>query len=212
MRALERIDLIGREHVGPLLKLHGFRKSGRTWRRAVGNVVQVVNLQASRWNSAESGDFTCNLGVYFPAAAELAESATAGKENPGEADCIVSERLGVLMPVGRDYWWRIDEQSHDSLVGREVANAIAEYGLRWLDEHSGLAGAEAWSATKNLFFWAAVFALCRGERSLAERYVERAISGAAGAQPLEGRLRDWAERRHLIPSGRPSESNGPTSR
>lgn len=80
------VDLIAREALAEPLKAAGYRKDGRTWRRRTGESVLVVNVQASRWNDQSGGQFTLNVGVYFPALAEqLAIYPVADK--PAECDC-----------------------------------------------------------------------------------------------------------------------------
>lgn len=51
----QRIDDLVRIHVHPVLKLAGFRRSNRTWNRAIGDLVHVVNIQASQWNDGDRG-------------------------------------------------------------------------------------------------------------------------------------------------------------
>lgn len=51
------------ETLTPILKPLGFKKSGNNYYREVGDIIQCLNLQQSIWNSAESKEFTLNLGL-----------------------------------------------------------------------------------------------------------------------------------------------------
>lgn len=156
-----------------------------------------MNLQGSSWNRGDAGRFTLNLGVYFPAEAALGESTTAGREKPAQVDCIVSERIGCLLPGARDYWWQIEREGDEERVGTEAAEALAEYGIPWLEAHSGSTAAQAWAERKGLYYWAAVFALQRGEVDGARKLVRRAANEAQGRPELVTRLRSWAAKHGL---------------
>ena len=71
------IDHIAVEALGDPLKAAGFRRSGRTWRRQMGDAVQVVHVQASRYNAGRDGEFVLKAGVYFPALASPARTLPA---------------------------------------------------------------------------------------------------------------------------------------
>lgn len=45
------------------LKEHGYRTSGQTWWKNMGDFFLVINLQNSQWNSKEELSFCLNIGV-----------------------------------------------------------------------------------------------------------------------------------------------------
>ena len=47
--------------VAPLFKSLGFKKSGATWRKDLGEAIAVFNVQKSQWGS----DYYLNVGLYF---------------------------------------------------------------------------------------------------------------------------------------------------
>ncbi|MGJ7032559.1 DUF4304 domain-containing protein [Niabella hirudinis] len=50
-------------YLKPTLKEHGYKTSGQTWRKSMGDFFIVINLQNSRWNSKEELSFCLNIGV-----------------------------------------------------------------------------------------------------------------------------------------------------
>lgn len=49
------------DQLAPDMKSRGFRKSGATWHRDQGRIIQVLNIQKSQW----SDRFYINVGVYL---------------------------------------------------------------------------------------------------------------------------------------------------
>jgi hypothetical protein len=79
----ERIDVVVREGLNPILKALGYRKSARTWRHFAAGCIRVVNLQGSWTNAGDSGSFTINLGVYYPAADVIAQRPARARATDG---------------------------------------------------------------------------------------------------------------------------------
>lgn len=59
MNPAPRLEISIKEHLAPLLRADGFSGSGRTFRRVVGDFVQVINVQGSRYG----GQFAVNLAI-----------------------------------------------------------------------------------------------------------------------------------------------------
>lgn len=110
------IDLIVREHVAPLMKRAGYRKTGRNWHRDSPPTVRVVNVQGSSWNCPDSAQFTVNLGLFFPAAAELASGEPVAARNVPEYACTIRQRIGLLMPQRSDMWWTLTDVGDTAVV------------------------------------------------------------------------------------------------
>ena len=68
--------------VHPLLKAHGFKRNGATWRREQDESIAVFNVQKSGWGG---GVFYINVGVYF--------RAIGPEVAPTENRCHVRTRL-----------------------------------------------------------------------------------------------------------------------
>lgn len=126
----EIIDEIVQAALAVPLKEQGFKRSGRNWRRPKADSIQVINVQASRHNLGTNGEFTVNLGVYFPRVpVELAATIT---DKPTEPDCHVRQRIGGILGRG-DFWWKIRSRANLAEIIREVQQFVLADGLEWLD-------------------------------------------------------------------------------
>jgi hypothetical protein len=82
-------------YLKPTLKGHGYKTSGQTWWKNMGDFFIVINLQNSQWNSKEELSFCLNIGValteklsdkekkkatYYDIATELREDAYLTEE------------------------------------------------------------------------------------------------------------------------------------
>jgi len=130
----KKIEEIVKLRLAPLLKQHGFTKSGRDFHRQRERDWQVVNVQASQGNLGEDGKFTVNLGVYVSAVAALAGTpALEGK--PKEHSCTVRERIGMLMREQNDHWWNVSPSISSEQTAKDVASAVEQFGIPWLEAH-----------------------------------------------------------------------------
>jgi Domain of unknown function (DUF4304) len=127
----KRIDQIIGLELAPYLKSLGFRKAGRNFHRKDKQSIAVINIQASSWNEGGRGQFTLNIGRYFPAVAEL-EGARIGNEVPKEYECTIRERIGGLTPEKNDYWWEITPQVDNIAIANAVLQFVASYAIPWL--------------------------------------------------------------------------------
>jgi uncharacterized protein DUF4304 len=193
----EQIDYIIKVGIHPVLKREGFLKSSRTFRRSHFGCVQIINIQGSWTNYDDKGQFTFNLGVYFPEAAKIHGSFRI-TDRPLESDCIVNQRIGHLMPVQRDYWWDFDSKSNLDKIAQEAVSACMNYGLPWLDEHSTIEGALNFSLSRKTPYWAAIFSLLLNNRENAKQYLTEAIIKASQNPSLQSRLEDWGRSKGLV--------------
>lgn len=138
MESTKLIDQIVGAYLKPSLQSTGFRKRGATFWRDHGRMIDVVNLQKSRWNDSRSASFTVNLGIYWKHIHELLGESVKTFP-PKEFQCTVRERLGRLFnlspefPNGRDSWWEVTEASDLATIGADVVNRIHEFGIPWLE-------------------------------------------------------------------------------
>jgi hypothetical protein len=138
-----KLDAIQKD-VYDYLKPVGFRQRGRTFNRRFDNgLVHVINFQMGRYpvNFVEIprykpdvyGMFTVNLGVFIP---EI-DAVVMNRERPGfilEYDCEIKDRLGPLIPPGRDVWW--DLIADEETLSAEILTLLKQYGLPYLDRFS----------------------------------------------------------------------------
>ena len=133
-----------------------------------------MNVQSSQWNVGGSASFTINLGVYFPAVAELEGSRLI--DRPAENVCHLQQRIGWLMPEPLDRWWDIDCANDVPALGSAVAETVEAFALPWLEGHSTMSAAAdadcAWPRYRALLLW------CSGRRDEAWAYTkEQMLTG-----------------------------------
>ena len=192
----EKIDYIIRMGPHPTLKKEGFLKSSRTFRRAITNCIQITNVQGSWNNYKDQGQFTVNLAVCFPEAAKL-QGLFQVTDRPVESDCIVRQQIGNLMPVRKDYWWKIDSNSNLDKIAKEVTSAWLKYGKSWLDEYSTLEGALRFSSSRMTPYWTSIFSLTLGSKENVPHYLSEAITEAAQNPGFTSRLKEWGRSKGL---------------
>ncbi|MFT3839790.1 MAG: DUF4304 domain-containing protein [Myxococcaceae bacterium] len=133
-----------------MLTPEGFKRDKRVLRRVLPDVpsVQAINLQGSSGNLGSSGKFCVEIGVYFPAIAQLTASlrwhAMPALEKAAAYDGHIRLRVNHLLPEQRESWWlpymdrRRDlwfdvSSEHDLGDLREVlARMLREYVVPWL--------------------------------------------------------------------------------
>ncbi|MGZ3239487.1 MAG: DUF4304 domain-containing protein [Burkholderiaceae bacterium] len=125
MSHLARLEDSIKEHLAPLLRADGFTGSGRTFRRIVGDFIQVVNVQGSRYG----GQFAINLGIQ-PICVFDVLGQVPDKKKITESLCEFRRRLSAS---GADQWWKHDttKESMDSAV-KAAAVVYCEKGRQFL--------------------------------------------------------------------------------
>lgn len=116
-----------------LLKAAGFKKKGRTLCRLGAGCSDVVNLQASQWNTVNDMKFTANLGVHqIDLAKELMRQRVALPQKVEE--CMLQERIGWAMPDQLDVWWRVDSEHSEEHAASALFNAVEIWVLPWFEQ------------------------------------------------------------------------------
>jgi hypothetical protein len=159
-----------------VLKPLGYRKSGLNYVLA-DEWTRIINIQLSRWNSADDVQFTLNFGVFIERLHQLAERP-APPEVLREPDCIVRARYGSLTPSRLDHWWKVNSQTDvPELIG-DVTGALVSYGLPWLNSLTNytLVAAE-YERQKDMFMASLAYYLA-GEPALARERMSVALAKA----------------------------------
>jgi hypothetical protein len=182
----EKVNALISRGLVQALKASGYRRTGLNFsQEATPTAVRLLNLQLSRWNAARNGELTINLGVYHRDLAALHDSMSVC-ETPLTADCVVQQRIVFLMPVKRDFWWKVDEQTDVDALGSKTAFAWSEYAKPWLDAHTSLSQARDFLVSQDHFMLAAMASLALGQRANAEKWLAVALKNwPEGAQRLE---------------------------
>lgn len=121
-------------HVGELLREEHFVKRGNTYAYDNGHVIQMLDVQYSRWNDVREISFTLNCGVFVRGVAAAFRDA-ADPPKPQIADCCVSARIGLLTDGGLDIWWKVSAEagaSHDESTSTEIATIVKRVALPFL--------------------------------------------------------------------------------
>lgn len=180
----KRINKVISAEIAPFLKSEGFRRKGRAFHRLHGQHVDVVSIQGSKWNSGSTGEFTVNVGVYYPAIAELYDPYRPDGL-PEEYHCTLRERIGVLMTGNRDKWWKLGRFTNEEKLSHEVANAVRDFCIPWLAQ---MADPESVKANVPRFV-AAVFAFADGDATEARQLLMDSLDEAPANAD---RTRVWA--------------------
>ncbi len=212
------IDRVAADALATPLKAAGYRRDGRTWRRRVGNSVQVVQVQASQSNVGADGWFLLNAGVYFPALATRL-GLFPPTDAPLEMDCHVRTRP---MPPGRN-WWKVraagvarPDQEAGRILGavfswldrradrrasrtnaratQGLGQALERYALPWLERLIDLPSARDELARRGPLWWAAAASLELGEHATAARLFAQAV---AAAPAKADNIRRWGRQNGL---------------
>lgn len=124
-----RLDDALRLHLAPVLRADGFKGSGRTYRRTVNGVVQVVNVQGSQGG----GSFAINLGLH-PIALPIRSDQPADPRKINEIDCAFRRRL---REDERDQWWSHDSAESAVAAAQAAAGVYRRVGQALLARQSG---------------------------------------------------------------------------
>ena len=107
MRARDLVTEIVKTGLAPMMKRHGFRKTGFNFARRQGTVGHFLNVQLSQWNQGIDGVFYINAGVMFDDLTRL--RGREPPERPAYADCDfmvrwhqLDKRLPPSVAVGVD--------------------------------------------------------------------------------------------------------------
>lgn len=193
----------------PRLRDCGFRRNSTHYWRGEGDVIQVLSVQKSQWNSSDSGKFTLNLGVHFPLVAEVLLGRDNMPRPPQESYCILRQRAGMLLS-GRDEWWTVTPETDVDELAGTLQRALEEHVLPWFERNKSLPQAAGELERQKHYLPAAAVRLVLGETEEAARLVQSAIrlveTGTDFQHPANADLkakylreyRDWA-RKHRLP-------------
>lgn len=193
----KRIDAIIKARLASVMKASGFRKQAKDFRRQFEDRVDVLNVQNSQWNQGEEGQFTVNLGVYFPQVEELAGPGLRvgfPEGNPKVYQCTVQTRLGKAYSEGA-VWWELNANSDNEVVAADLSNQVELQGLAWFEQMSDLSNVMAELNKRHPTVKSAVVALHLGNRDEAKDLLNRAIENSGASSWVTG----WGRAHGLLP-------------
>ena len=162
MSPAQLITAVVRTHLKPVLTGRGFKSSGSTFKRRVGEATQVVNVERSSRNGALAARFYINGSVYLPAL-----DAVIGEpiiEDPDEPSCHVRLRPNDADPgARREYDVTLDTDAET--LGEEIARDVTAL-LDMLDGLTTPQAAVAHLAGRRLAQYERVFGWYLGQNEL----------------------------------------------
>jgi hypothetical protein len=134
MKARDTIKIIIDTGIAGIALDAGFKKSGFNFFRRQDLVVQVINVQLSRWNRGDTGSFYVNVALAFD---ELRKhEAIPIIETPKDYECDFRRRLEHIIP-DTPFAWEISPQVDSKLLSRILLNKIS-VALKYLDAINSL--------------------------------------------------------------------------
>ena len=106
-------------NIAPKLRALGFSKKARTWRRAAGDSIQVVNVQKSPYGE----QIYVNLGLYI--------RALGDEPSPPENRCHIQARLERVVP--EHLYTAVTSATAESEPSAALLEALLVHGVQWLD-------------------------------------------------------------------------------
>jgi hypothetical protein len=187
------IDGIIKSELAPLLKQNGFKKKARNFYRVHSDRTDVINIQASQGNEGLGGNFTVNVGVYFPVISKLT-GAPPVKNQPKEYDCTIRERIGLITKENKDTWWEINSETNQDAMASDLSSKVNIICLPWLEKMASLDSVKI-GVEEKIPFVAAGISLYQGNKFEAKNYLEQCIK----QQPLaKSRTITWGKKHGLI--------------
>ncbi len=120
------IDVIVKDYIAPLMKKAGYRKKAKTFWLDRDDVIAVLNIQKSQWNSDNEADFYINVGLYWRKLQKFWSLMHKG-QHPKEYDCMIKRRFDT--PDG----WSVKPDTNIEEFGSIVSQKIESEALPWLE-------------------------------------------------------------------------------
>ncbi len=93
----------------------------------MGDIIQCLNLQQSKWNSAESKEFTLNLGLIHKKIFKETSTRDLPKF-PKEYQSQVRKRVSSLK-FNKDIWYELTTQTNYINLSNELNNDLIDYTI-----------------------------------------------------------------------------------
>jgi hypothetical protein len=206
IRPYEEVWDVLRRDLGVRLKAAGFRRKGLQFCRFDEISVACLYVQS------RGGDFTIELGVYFPDVVRLLDEHPVA-EFPTIVDCLFAhrKRLPRLGPDGYDRWWIVppryseldlppdfpgaDQPRSRDTLSAHVANLWVTCGAPWQERMSDPRNARA-ALSSDDHLYRAAFSVVAGDLDVArdEVRLEYLAAEARDAPATMRKVREFASR------------------
>jgi hypothetical protein len=141
-----------------------------------------------------------NSGTYYFASPYFADIEKICDSHeihslPKEYDCTVRKRIGQTMPGNFDKWWEINPNGSLEDIGEDVAAALSEYGLPWLESVASKRSLGSELEARREYLRAAGLSLLEGNIEGAKAYIRKQLKD----KPLAAsRTKNWAKNHALM--------------
>ncbi len=133
MEALSLFNRLVREHIRPLLSLHGYKRYGNTYLLYKDEIWRLINFQKSTKSTRHEVLFTINLGISSQLLYNFYNETI---KRPKIEDCHFRERIGFLLPQHKDKWWTINANSNLVDLNEEIFSSTEHYIVPELEKYS----------------------------------------------------------------------------
>lgn len=125
----KRINQVMKLSVTDILKPLGFKKDRNHYRCTNHDLIWILEIQKSNFNSDSECSFTLNLGIYTPSVTSVYLNRAEPK-TPVMTDCCLDARLGMLDSDQKDKWWYLNthQTSNDEIIG-DIQDRVHNHGL-----------------------------------------------------------------------------------
>ncbi len=175
-----------------MLKEVEFSKSGNNYCKPMEGLFHCIGVQSSRNSEPGARRLTVNLGVYVCEIHTLMDWEYKAK-CPNAAHCVISERIGRVMPGSRDQWWTIEAESACGEVAESLHTAIENFALPFLEQFLTVHDCYEWILLNESPFRRAHVHLLQGDLDAA-RACRKSLRQSANARYVVPRL-DRASRK-----------------
>lgn len=141
---LPKMDIQGKrsfvfEKITDYLKNNDFKKRGNHFFKRNGAIGYCLNIQNDKWNNSEVIRFTVNIGIFTDSFwLEHHDSKHSGivPSFLKEYDCAVRKRIGGLLPVHTDKWYRITADTNVLKLWADIEHDLEKYVIPFFDKYN----------------------------------------------------------------------------
>ncbi len=115
----------------PALIADGFRASGTTYRRTLGEVIHILTIQGS----IHGGQCCVCLGIHLTFLPPIGSSGTCDPTKISEPECEFRTRL--TPPDKTDFWWSYGNTEHEARISADsILRLYREIGIPYFQRFS----------------------------------------------------------------------------
>lgn len=129
-------DNLIKEVIAPILKENGFKKKASNFYKPSHDLIQVVNVQKSKWNSKDNISFTFNIGFFSPVIfLEIWDRPIP--DVPKNYDCFMHLRPGLITHK-RDKWYELNKKVKYDQLAIEIKSYLQDSVINLLNRYQTL--------------------------------------------------------------------------